>query len=126
MRTPKSTKVNTAIGTGTIAPGMREAKPAVVSSIRLYGPRQIGGSVLFTASYPQASSVQIAGDFNNWQPDKNPMKKNSEGAWQTSIVLSKGLYKYRFVVDGRWQHDPHNDMTEPNPFGELNSVIKVA
>jgi hypothetical protein len=28
-------------------------------------------------------------------------------------------------VDGKWQHDPHNDSTEVNPYGELNSVIRV-
>jgi hypothetical protein len=42
------------------------------------------------------------------------------------MSLSKGVYRYRLVVDGRWQHDPNNDMTEPNPYGDLNSVLKVS
>jgi 1,4-alpha-glucan branching enzyme len=81
---------------------------------------------MFTAFYPQATSVQIAGDFNDWQPEKNPMSKTGDGTWQASMSLSKGVHRYRLVVDGRWQHDPNNDMTEPNPYGDLNSVLKVS
>lgn len=81
--------------------------------------------VLFTASYPEAKVVQIAGDFNSWLPEKNPMKKTGKGSWQATIPLAKGTYRYRFVVDGQWQHDPHNNSTEPNPYGDLNSVFNV-
>jgi len=28
-------------------------------------------------------------------------------------------------VDGKWQQDPYNEATEPNPYGELNSVLEV-
>ena len=125
MRTSKSDRGNSVTGTATIAPRMGDAKPATVSTPPKCGPRQAGNAVIFTASYPQAKTVQIAGDFNNWQPAKTPMTKAGDGTWQASISLAKGTHRYRFVVDGRWQHDPHNNMTEPNPYGELNSVLKV-
>ena len=100
-------------------------KPSVVSATKPLGPCQVGDSVIFVASYPKANVIQIAGDFNNWQPEKTPMRKTGDDTWQARIPLTKGVYRYRLVVDGKWQHDPHNDSTEVNPYGELNSVIRV-
>ncbi|MFH1371386.1 MAG: glycogen-binding domain-containing protein [Planctomycetota bacterium] len=123
MRTSKSTLNNSS--TSTIASRMAEVKATPAGPSKSYGPRQMGDSVLFTAFYPEANAIQIAGDFNGWRPEKNPMKKAGDGTWQARIPLAKGTYRYRFVVDGKWQHDPHNGSTEPNPYGELNSVFKV-
>jgi len=41
------------------------------------------------------------------------------------LNLPAGKYHYRLVVDGQWQQDPYNELTELNPFGEFNSVIEV-
>ncbi len=91
-----------------------------------YGPKQEGGVVTFTAFYPEAKKVFLAGDFNNWQPEKNPMRRMAGDVWQVKVPLAKGYYRYRFVVDGKWQQDPYNNGIEPNPYGELNSVINVS
>ena len=99
--------------------------PSTISATKPLGPCQVGDSVIFVASYPKANVIQIAGDFNDWQPGKTPMTKAGDGTWQARVPLVKGTYRYRLVVDGKWQHDPHNDSTEPNPYGELNSVIRV-
>ena len=91
-----------------------------------YGVNQIGDAVAFVTLYPRANSVHIAGDFNNWQPEKNPLEKvGDSGVWQAKIKLPQGKYRYRLVVDGQWQQDPYNELTELNPFGELNSVLEV-
>ena len=52
-------------------------------------------------------------------------KVGSSGVWQTKLKLPAGRYRYRLVVDGQWQQDPYNEMTESNPFGDLNSVVEV-
>ncbi len=98
---------------------------AAMSKDNFYGVRQVGNRITFVAFYPDAGKVQLAGDFNNWLPDKNPMLKTGEGIWQISMPLPKGTYRYRFVVDGKWMQDPYNKMCEPNPYGEMNSVITV-
>jgi chromosome partitioning protein len=91
-----------------------------------YGVSQINDAVVFVTLYPRAHSVQIAGDFNNWQPSKTPLKKvGNSGVWQTKIKLPAGKYRYRLVVDGQWQQDPYNETTESNPFGGFNSVVEV-
>lgn len=91
-----------------------------------YGVTQTNEAAVFVTLYPRAQQVQIAGDFNNWQPEQTPMEKISEsGVWKTKMNLSTGRYRYRLVVDGQWQQDPYNEITESNPFGGLNSVLEV-
>jgi 1,4-alpha-glucan branching enzyme len=91
------------------------------------GVRQFKDSVTFTALFPDADVVQLAGDFNNWQPERTPMKRSQkDGLWKVKLPLHPGTYRYRLVVDGRWLHDPCNKATENNPYGELNSVVKVS
>ena len=93
---------------------------------KYYGVDQINDAVVFVTLYPRAQSVQIAGDFNNWQPQDTQMQKVGEsGVWQKELKIPAGRYRYRLVVDGQWQQDPYNDTTEMNPFGEYNSVFEV-
>jgi chromosome partitioning protein len=90
-----------------------------------YGVKQTGDEVLFAAHFEDAQKVLIAGDFNAWQPVSTPMRSERPGQWKTSLPLPPGRYRYRFVVDGKWMTDPHNQYVETNQFGELNNVIEV-
>ena len=91
-----------------------------------YGLSQINDAIVFVTLYPRAESVQLAGDFNNWQPTETKLQKvGHSGVWQTKLKLPTGKYRYRVVVDGQWQQDPYNEHTELNPFGEYNSVVDV-
>jgi chromosome partitioning protein len=103
--------------------------PAKTTSAKLseyYGVSQINDAVVFVTLYPRAQSVQIAGDFNNWQPEQHMMEKVGDtGVWQTQMNLGPGRYRYRLVVDGQWQQDPYNESTEMNPFGGFNSVVEI-
>lgn len=103
-----------------------EAKDLDAKLAELYGVRQAEDAVMFTTLYPRASTVQIAGDFNNWQPENTPLQKVGEnGVWQIKLPMTKGKYRYRLVVDGQWQQDPYNEFMELNPYGEYNSVLEV-
>lgn len=91
-----------------------------------YGVHQIDGKMVFHTLYPRAQTIQIAGDFNGWNPESTPMQKVGDtGQWQLQLPLDKGTYRYRLVVDGQWQQDPYNELTEMNPFGEMNSLMRV-
>ena len=92
-----------------------------------YGVNQINEAIVFVTLYPRAGSVQVAGDFNNWQPVATPMEKvgDSSGVWQAKMNLPPGRYRYRLVVDGQWQQDPYNHHAELNQFGEFNSIVEV-
>jgi chromosome partitioning protein len=78
--------------------------------------------VIFTLRAPEAHSVQVAGDFNHWEPAGNEMQFRG-GVWQKVLPLAPGRYRYRYVVDGRWQPDPMNSYSEPSSYGDYDSVI---
>ena len=93
---------------------------------QFYGANQTKDSIVFVSLYPRAHDVKIAGDFNNWQPEKTPMERvGNSGEWRTKVSLANGRYRYRLVVDGQWQQDPYNDNMELNPFGDYNSILEV-
>ena len=109
-----------------VTPKEAEPKDFDAKIADFYGVRQIGDAVMFVSLYPRATSVQIAGDFNNWQPEQTQLSKvNGNGAWQIKLPMAKGKYRYRLVVDGIWQQEPYNEQRELNPFGEMNSVLEV-
>jgi chromosome partitioning protein len=110
------------------APPVEQAEPQTIEAkiADFYGVRQMDDAVMFVTLYPRAQTVQVAGDFNNWQPEKTSMQKiNENGAWQIKLPLGTGRYRYRLVVDGQWQQDPYNEITEMNPYGEMNSILEV-
>jgi len=76
----------------------------------------------FSLSAPQATSVFIAGDFNQWNLSAHPLKQDKKGVWKISLPLGSGRYEYRFLVDGQWQNDPNCSSFIENPFGTLNCL----
>jgi len=92
---------------------------------QLYGVRATRSGILFIQPLSAGILVAIAGDFNGWTV--TPMKRNEQmGVFELCLPLTPGRKRYRLIVDGRWSTDPYNDLSEPNPFGELNSIIDVA
>lgn len=127
MKIQKSTKPETKTKIAAVIPSTQSTAAAAVSKpTDLCGVRQIGNEVVFVTLCPDCNTVKVAGDFNNWQPDRSPMKKiGTEGLWQLKMRLSPGTYRYRMVIDGNWQQDPFNSHVEPNPYGQFNSVVTV-
>jgi chromosome partitioning protein len=78
--------------------------------------------VTFTIEAPGAEHVLLAGDFNEWTLDGSEMDP-IDGVWTKVIKLPPGRYRYRYVVDGRWQNDPSNATVEPNPYGGHDSIL---
>ena len=82
--------------------------------------------VRFEFTHPTATTVCVAGTFNDWHPEAKPMNPVGGGRWRKETVLLPGSYEYRLVVDGQWIADPLARETVPNPFGGRNSVLTVA
>lgn len=74
-----------------------------------------------------ASSVCLAGDFNDWNIKATPMNKN-KNCFECSLELSTGQeYRFRYVVDGEtWHNEPEADGYEYSGIGDsMNSVISL-
>ena len=76
-------------------------------------------------THPTATRVSVAGTFNDWRPESAPMVPIGDGRWMKKLTLPPGVYEYRIVADGEWMPDPLAWESAPNPFGGLNSVLKV-
>lgn len=70
--------------------------------------------------------VHLVGDFNNWSVNHDSLLwQKEEGLWQKRLFLKPGRYRYKFVIDGKWQTDPGNYHLEPNPYGGLDSILEI-
>jgi len=78
--------------------------------------------VRFNLYAPEAERVFLAGDFNNWDVNNLPMRKDNKGTWEASFALPAGRYEYRFWVDEVWLDDPNAQERVENPFGSQNCV----
>jgi len=81
---------------------------------------------MFSFTAPTARSVQLAGDFTQWQQKPVNMQKGQDGIWRASVELALGPHHYRFLVDGEWRDDPECALHAPNPFGSQDAVLQVA
>jgi 1,4-alpha-glucan branching enzyme len=78
--------------------------------------------VQFVFSAPEAQTVSLGGEINNWDTQAAPMKKDKKGIWKVTVNLRPGRYEYRFFVDEKWENDPSCDGCVPNDFGSMNCV----
>ena len=75
---------------------------------------------------PEADSVHIAGDFNEWLiDDRSKLKNSNDGRWKKKYKLEHGHYRYKFVVDGKWTLDKNNPNIESDEVGITNSVLEI-
>ena len=72
------------------------------------------------------SEVYLAGSFNNWDAKRHQMKDTrGNGKYAITLLLPKGEYEYKFVVNSNWVADPECQDWVRNSFGTLNNVRKV-
>ena len=76
--------------------------------------------VRFEFTHPTATTVSVAGTFNDWHPTTKSMHPSGNGHWLKETALAPGTYEYCLVVDGHWILDPLAKDHVPNPFGGRN------
>ncbi len=90
-------------------------------------PRMQGDKLVFYFHDNDAAKVRLVGDFNQWDPNRNPFKKTQGGVWRASIdPPPPGRYAYKLIVDeDRWVEDPSNGLKEADAHGGLNSILNI-
>jgi len=88
--------------------------------------KNVQPKIKFEYSAPEAKAVSLVGNFNQWDPQANPMKKDKTGLWKVTLSLEPGRYEYRFIADGNWENDPSCSSCVANEFGGVNCVRIVA
>ena len=106
------------------------AVAAVLGAILLARPWRSGDAtgsdvLQFVFVAPQAASVSLVGDFNDWDPKRSPMQ-TAQGVWATALRLAPGRYRYAFLVNGTdWRADPDAPPAHDDEFGTPSSVVTV-
>jgi 1,4-alpha-glucan branching enzyme len=91
-----------------------------------YGAPQTLRAVNFICNAPQAKTVSLVGDFNNWDPAAHPMKQMPDKAWLLKVELKHGHHRYAFLVDGNIVLDPRAQGITRNDKGERVSLVPVS
>jgi hypothetical protein len=82
--------------------------------------------VVFTLYNEDAKDICIIGSFNNWEPGVTAMKKEKDGMWQAVVLLPKGKYSYKFLINKNTKiTDPASQLFEADGFGGMNSIRLV-
>jgi hypothetical protein len=97
----------------------------------LTGPQQVAvrsQQVRIIFFSPEASSVALIGDFNEWGQREVTLAESSDrGIWEFSMALKPGVYHYNLLVDGeKWVANPKSSTLVPDGFGGYNSVLVVS
>ena len=107
------------------------AAAAAVAGLVIAQPWSQGSGVRsdsyqFVLVAPQAASVALVGDFNDWDPARSPMRAAHSGLWATIVPLAPGRYHYAFLVNGvEWRRDPAAPLALDDDFGSPSSVVTV-
>lgn len=80
--------------------------------------------------YPndEATSVEVAGDFNGWEPQPLAPRTRDDGTtvWTALIPLDRGEHEYMYVIDGdEWVTDPFAPDQRDDGFGAQNAVLNL-
>lgn len=85
-------------------PAAKKAAPKAAAEKKAPAPKAAAKKVTveFIADCPLATTVSVAGTFNNWAVDKDMLKKDKKtGLWTAKMALAAGDYEYKFVCDGK-------------------------
>jgi hypothetical protein len=83
--------------------------------------------VQFVLVAPEARSVAVVGDFNNWGlNDTALVAENHNGVWSVSASVHTGVHRYAFLVNGKqWVADPTAPRAADDDFGQPSSALVV-
>ncbi len=73
-----------------------------------------------------AEKVAVVGEFNSWDVNATPLKKQKDGSFKTTVELSTGQeYQFRYLIDGtNWVNDSEADKYVSSGISfEENSVV---
>ncbi len=82
--------------------------------------------VTFEVDKDNWQSAQVAGDFNDWQPEPMKLvKKSGQFKFKTRLPKSQSV-QFRYLFDEtHWDNDPQADDYIANEFGSKNGVVST-
>ena len=87
------------------------------------------GDVLITFMIDDVRPVSVVGDFNDWDPHRDPFVEELDGRrYVTVSVPADTVTCFRYLADtgedgGEFFDDPAADRLEPNGYGQTHGVL---
>ncbi|HXG46798.1 MAG TPA: isoamylase early set domain-containing protein [Methylomirabilota bacterium] len=91
-----------------------------------YSAKNVNKPVAFICLAESAQQVCLTGDFNDWDFQSHPMKRQVDGSWRLEVPLSHGHHHYLFVIDGKPTLDPRAQGVARNEKNEKVSLVAVS
>ncbi|MCY3024289.1 MAG: diguanylate cyclase, partial [Planctomycetota bacterium] len=105
---------------------MYASKSAGRNRITMYQPATAAHFEYVPEDPGAAQSITVAGDFNGWNKDVDPMQREASGRFSLGVKLAPGRYAYKFVINGEWYiTDPASSRFAHDGYGGRNSVMVV-
>jgi 1,4-alpha-glucan branching enzyme len=73
------------------------------------GPIILEQGVAFRVWAPNATSVSVIGDFNDWDANANPMQREENGCWLATVEQAKPGQEYKYQITNGDQVLPRID-----------------
>ncbi len=61
------------------------------------------GEALFRVYLPDASCVELVGDFTDWTRSRVKLHREPPGWWEAKLSMSPGKHMFYYIVDGMLQ-----------------------
>jgi 1,4-alpha-glucan branching enzyme len=82
--------------------------------------------VEFRIYMPEANTIALVGDFNQWNPEHDYLYKESTGRFILRKKLKPGEYLYNYIADGHTIMDTFNSETRYRvETDDLCSYLKI-
>ena len=83
--------------------------------------------VTFSIPAEEANTVAVVGDFNNWDPKENPLKKLKNGTFKGTLDLpAESSFEFRYLVDDYYVNDVEADRFQWNEYADTeNAVLEI-
>lgn len=56
----------------------------------------------------KVDKVEIAGNFNGWKPDTEPIYHFEGTNYEVTLASPEGVYEYKYLIDGKWYPENRN------------------
>ncbi|MBQ1315721.1 MAG: 1,4-alpha-glucan branching enzyme, partial [Erysipelotrichaceae bacterium] len=95
----------------------------------VFGAHFTENGVCFRLYAPNARSVRLVGDFNNWNSDATHLKKINKEVWEVTVPNLPEYAQYKYVIeqaDGKFvtKTDPYAFYNEMRP-GWVCKVVNI-
>ncbi|MFO7849728.1 MAG: isoamylase early set domain-containing protein [Spirochaetia bacterium] len=105
-----------------------EEGPEIVESGKAESEEKDVATIHLTLEAPNAQSVAVVGDWNDWNPQKHQMKdEEGNGIWELRVQVKRGEeYRYQFLINGeKWIPDPNAPLQVEDGFGGTDSILNI-